>query len=131
MMRLAMVLLYITCAVGLTQETAKPENAKITFYRNHNSLGEYVKPDIFIDGEKVAIFRSGTYFRIDVKPGKHNLKARFADAIVLDFPLGSEMYFFLNKKGRLIPKEEADAKSDMSKLKPLQQQDILVKAETH
>lgn len=107
----------------------KEENARVFFYRPHNTWGEqeWQAPKLYIDGEALFSLKSGGYTWVEIPPGERHIVGRRPMAFIqlieifeldLDLQAGQDYYIRYSE----------DDKLNMSKL--LQSGDLYIDKES-
>lgn len=108
-----------------TQTTAAPAAGTVIVYREGHFTGSALKPSVFLDGKEVARLKNGTYFTLQVDPGKHEVgsSAKHEPALAIDVKPGETSYVQMivvtgtwRGAGRLVPVPPDDGKTAVSKL---------------
>src|SRR5258708_1035741 len=114
-------------AVSPTQ--AQPaQAASLVIFREGHFTGSALKPSIYVDGKEVARIKNGSYFSMQIGPGKHDLSssAKHESPLLLEIKPGETSYVQMivvtgtwRGAGRLVPVPPDDGKIAVSKLKLL------------
>jgi hypothetical protein len=106
---------------------SEPESTLVVFREKHFE-GSALKPSIYLDGQELTRLKNGSYFTVQIKPGKHDLSssAKHEAPLPLDAKAGESNYVQMivvtgtwRGAGRLVPVSAEDGKTAISKLKPL------------
>jgi len=107
------------------QTTAAPTAGTVIFYREGHFTGSALKPSIYLDGKELARLKNGTYFTVQVEPGKHEVgsSAKHEPDLAIDVKPGETSYVQMivvtgtwRGAGRLVPVPPDDGKTAVSKL---------------
>src|SRR5882724_11563633 len=102
--------------------------ASLVIFREGHFTGSGLKPSIYVDGKEVARIKNGSYFTMQIEPGKHDLSssAKHESPLPLEIKPGETSYVQMivvtgtwRGAGRLVPVPNDDGKIAVSKLKLL------------
>lgn len=116
------VLLSLGCAaLAEAQEPTAP--AMIWFYRNDSSFDSVLNPTIYSGTRKLAKLEKGQFFGVPVSPGTHYFSwkdnpSKGEQAWVL-IDVGQEKFFQVKARS-IEPVDEAKARKEMQKAKPIE-----------
>jgi hypothetical protein len=109
--------------------TAQPSQVtSLVIFREGHFAGSGLKPSIYVDGKEVARLKNGSYFSMQIEPGKHDLSssAKHESPLLVEIKPGETSYVQMivvqgtwRGAGRLIPVPPDDGKIAVSKLKIL------------
>ncbi len=107
-------------------QPAQPsQTTSLVIFREGHFTGSALKPSIYIDGREVTRIKNGSYFSMQIEPGKHNLSssAKHESPLLLEIKPGETNYVQMivvtgtwRGAGRLVPVPPDDGKIAVSKL---------------
>jgi len=110
-------------------QTQPVQSASLVIFREGHFTGSALKPSIFVDDREVARLKNGSFFSMQIEPGKHNLtsSAKHESPLVVEIKPGETSYVQMivvtgtwRGAGRLVPVPADDGKIAVSKLKLLE-----------
>ncbi len=113
-------------APGQLTQTQLVQATSLVIFRDWHFLGNGLKPSIYVDGKEVLRLKNGSYFRMQIEPGKHGLSSssKHEPPLQLEIKPGETSYVQMiiaagtwRGAGRLIPVPPDDGKIAVSKLK--------------
>lgn len=112
-------------AQPIPAQPVQVQPSSLVIFREGHFTGSALKPSIYIDGREVTRLKNGTYFSMQIEPGKHSLgsSAKHESPLLLEIKPGETNYVQMivvtgtwRGAGRLVPVSPDDGKVAVAKL---------------
>lgn len=109
------------------QTPLKDKIATVYVYRYKQFTGSALTPSVYCDEVQVARIQNGSYFRIEVPPGRHSFRSNDKQAGVdVELKAGEEYYLrvelvagMMKGHGRIVLAQKEQGSFEVKKLRPM------------